>query len=140
MDNKKYGDALVIDDNKEVLGLTCSVLEDLNLFKNVFSVTDVKSAIRKITNQKFSLIILDYKLENETAFDLLAQLDGSVKNSPSDVIICSGFLDKDILGGAQKAGVKHFISKPFDIDILKKKSVQVLVENGHIKLKQKVKA
>lgn len=131
------GDVLIVDDEKQISKLVQEILLGTGLFRNVMIASDGIEATQKLMNQKFSIVILDIKMPKKTGVDVLKEFKDEVGyNSPSSVIIVSGFLDQTIMSHAIKSGVKNFLTKPFDQGALITKVGEVLKSRGIL---QKIK-
>ena len=90
---------------------------------------DGMDGIKKLINQRFSIIILDLKIPKKNGFQVLeniAKKTSTNQNMVGSVIISSGNLEKDKINKAVKSGVKHFLVKPFDEEQFKAKVEVVL--------------
>ena len=135
MDNA--GDVLIVDDEKKISKLVQEVLVGTGLFRNVMIASDGIEATQKLMNQTFAVVVLDIKMPKKSGIDVLKEFKDEVGfNSPSSVIIVSGFLDQSVMNHAIKAGVKNFLIKPFDQAALVTKVAEVLKNRGIL---QKIK-
>jgi DNA-binding NtrC family response regulator len=83
----------------------------------VFDVSRVEDALRIVATENLDVCILDYQLEEGTAFDFL-------RNVPVEMllpaIILSGHGTIGLAVEAVKLGVEHFLTKPVDLESLLK--------------------
>lgn len=107
---------LIVDDE----AVLCETLkEGLESFEidSIIS-TDCTDAIRKSTNEKFSVIITDFFLGNKTAVDLvrLARSDSSM-NKETPIILISGAIKMQDLVSIKK-DLSAALMKPFPLEKL----------------------
>ena len=126
--SRKYN-AIIVDDEEDVCETLKLYLENMNLFTSIVISRDGMDAIKRLINQRFSLILLDLKIPKKNGFDVLNNIckkTSTNQNFVTSVIISSGNLEKDKLTKALKVGVKHFLVKPFDEEQFKAKVEAVL--------------
>lgn len=100
---------LVLDDEP----IVCERLKDFLDKKGVLTeaFTDSKSALDRIKEKSFDVIVTDLKMEGATGMDvLLAVKKGGY---PSEVIIITGYGPFETLREAETVGVFDYIAKPF---------------------------
>ncbi len=126
--SRKYN-AIIVDDEEDVCETLKLYLENMNLFTSIVVSGDGMDAIKRLINQRFSVILLDLKIPKKNGFEVLNNIckkTSTNQNFVTSVIISSGNLEKDKLTKALKVGVKHFLVKPFDEEQLKAKVEAVL--------------
>ena len=74
---------LVVDDYKTMLRIIRNLLNQLD-FTNVFEATDGGSALTKLREKKFGLVISDWNMEPMTGLQLLREVraDENLKDTP----------------------------------------------------------
>lgn len=126
----KFGqyDVLLVDDDIDMCELIQEYLEKTNLIKSLVIAHDGISAITRLRNQKFDLILLDMKMPKLTGYDLLGEFeqDKANLNSVSKILAMSGTMDKDIFTIATHHGVRNFLIKPFDQTLFMQKVSNIL--------------
>jgi two-component system chemotaxis response regulator CheY len=103
---------LVIEDDEGYQDLLSSTLA-------AYDVTvcgTMADAVRKIDSERFSLIISDINLQDQSGLELLMKLQvaGRLKECP--VLLCSSQKDADTKQLAQNMGAAGFIEKPFHVE------------------------
>jgi CheY-like chemotaxis protein len=98
---------LVVDDEKDVQGLVCNVLQDQGYI--VDSAGDGQEALEKIQATSPDLVILDLMMPIMDGWQVLAKLE---RIPPPKVVILSAFSDKT---RALQAGASDCLPKPFRI-------------------------
>lgn len=86
---------LIVDDSKEII----EVIENIvgNLFDRVISVSNVDEAKEKICDHKFSLVILDVKVEDRNGAEVIKFLNDHPENQNSlyPIFILSGIINAE---------------------------------------------
>ena len=123
---KLFGDAIIVDDDKNICEVLKNYLEDMGVFRNIIIATDGSVAASKLVNQKFALILLDINMPKKSGLDLLKEFDKVNPNSVKNVLVISGELEKHVLAVAVQRGVKNFLAKPFDQESFKAKVIDTL--------------
>jgi len=106
---------LIVDDDKDL----CKIVFDI-LKKEGYSVKiayDGESAINKLKDKKYNLMILDYKLNDDK--NGLQVLEEAKQIDPSLItIMISGYGNNQVRARAKEIGIYSFINKPFNIKSL----------------------
>lgn len=112
----KFGlyNVLMVDDDLELCEIMKFYLSKIDSIKSIVTVHDGMSAVQKIRNQKFDLILLDMKMPKKNGYELLDEFKGNPFNSISSVVAMSGTMDMEILTINTSHGIKTFLIKPFD--------------------------
>ncbi len=118
---------LVVDDYKTMLRIIRNLLNQLN-FTNVHEATDGGTALSKLRDNKFGLVISDWNMEPMTGLQLLREVraDANLKDTPFIMITAESKTENVI--AAKEAGVSNYIVKPFNAGTLKTKITSVLGE------------
>ncbi len=116
---------LIVDDYKTMLKIIRNLLKQLG-FRNVDEAIDGSSALQKIRNKNYGLVISDWNMEPMNGLQLLKEirLDAKVKDVPFIMITAESKSENVI--AAKEAGVSGYIVKPFTAAILKSKIDTVL--------------
>lgn len=118
---------LVIDDYKTMRRIVINLLAQLG-FTNVEEATDGESALKRILEGQFSLIISDWNMEPMDGYTLLKKVralsEEKLRNLPF-IMVTAESKPENIIK-AKEAGVNNYIVKPFTADTLKKKMTAVL--------------
>ncbi len=118
---------LVVDDYKTMVRIIRNLLKQLN-FNNVDEAADGSSALRKLRDGKFGLVVSDWNMEPMTGLQLLKEVrsDEKLKDIPFIMVTAESKTENDI--AAKEAGVSNYIVKPFNAATLKSKLTGVLGE------------
>jgi two-component system response regulator HydG len=99
---------LIIDDDKDI----CMLLSRF-LVKNNFEVIITntgKAAIESLSNNKFDVVLCDFRLEDMTGKDILVKIKELHPNLP--VIIMTGYSDVRMAVTIMKLGAYDYVTKP----------------------------
>jgi two-component system, chemotaxis family, chemotaxis protein CheY len=116
---------LIVDDYKTMLRIIRNLLSQLN-FANVAEATDGTTALEKLRDGSFGLVISDWNMEPMTGLQLLREVraDAKLKSLPFVMITAESKTENVV--AAKEAGVSNYIVKPFNAETLKTKLVSVL--------------
>lgn len=118
---------LVVDDYKTMVRIIRNLLKQLE-FNNVDEAADGSSALRKLREGNFDMVISDWNMEPMTGLQLLKEVraDEHLKSMPFIMVTAESKTENVI--SAKEAGVNNYIVKPFNAATLKSKLVGVLGE------------
>jgi DNA-binding NtrC family response regulator len=107
-------EVMVVDDEP----IVCERVKDFLEKKGILTETykDSQSALDRIQEKTFDVIVTDVKMEGASGIDLLSK----VKNDKhrSEVIIITGYSPFESYLEAEAIGVADYILKPFKMDYL----------------------
>ncbi|WP_456459686.1 response regulator [Desulfurobacterium sp.] len=104
---------LVVEDDKLQRELLVDVLED-NGF-NVFSATSAERAEAIVKDEDMDVVVTDVRLPGKSGIEFLKSVK-RIKNV--EVIIITAFSNVDDAVKAIKLGAFHYLTKPYDVDVL----------------------
>lgn len=105
---------LLVDDEKNILKVMSASLK-----KEGYEVETARSgedAIEKVGNNRYNLVITDYKLPGINGLDLLKEL--KVKNAELLVIILTAYGTIEKAVDAMKKGASNYLTKPLNLEEL----------------------
>ncbi|MCU7861381.1 MAG: sigma-54 dependent transcriptional regulator [Candidatus Thiodiazotropha sp. (ex Lucinoma kastoroae)] len=108
--------ALIVDDEPDI----CELLE-ITLIRmgiNAHSVFDMTTAKKLLAEQSFDLCLSDMRLPDGNGIDLVRHINQTYPQLPVAMITAHGNMELAI--EALKAGAFDFVSKPVDLDMLRK--------------------
>lgn len=116
---------LIVDDYKTMLRIIRNLLKQLG-FNNVDEATDGATALQKLRDKQYHLIISDWNMEPMSGLQLLKEVrsDNKLKELPF-VMITAESKSENVVA-AKQAGVTNYIVKPFNAATLKTKLNAVL--------------
>jgi two-component system, NtrC family, response regulator PilR len=108
--------ALVVDDEPDI----CELLEItlLRMGIDARSVLDLAAARQQLAEQAFDLCLTDMRLPDGNGIDLVRHISEHYPQLPVAMITAHGNMESAI--EALKAGAFDFVSKPVDLDVLRK--------------------
>lgn len=107
-------EVLVLDDEPIVCERLKDFLDKKGILTETF--TDSKSALSRIKEKAFDVIVTDLKMEGPTGMDVLLAVKNGGYNS--EVIIITGYGPFETLREAEIVGVFEYLAKPFKMDEL----------------------
>lgn len=116
---------LIVDDYKTMLRILRNLLRQLG-FANVDEAIDGSSALQKVRQAEFGLIISDWNMEPMTGLQFLKEVRADAKTKHIPFIMVTAESKSENVIAAKEAGVSNYIVKPFNAETLKAKMVSVL--------------
>ncbi|KJV05931.1 chemotaxis protein CheY [Elstera litoralis] len=115
---------LIVDDYKTMLRIIRNLLKQLG-FDNVDEATDGSTALARLREKNYGLVISDWNMEPMTGLQLLREVrsDAKLKHIPFVMVTAESKTENVI--AAKEAGVTNYIVKPFNAETLKQKLVAV---------------
>ena len=111
---------LVVDDYGTMVRIIRNLLKQVG-YENVDDAANGEEALRKIRERRYSLIISDWNMEPMTGFQLLQKVREGGGSSDVPFIMVTAESKTDNVIAARRAGVSHYIVKPFNAATLKSK-------------------
>jgi len=103
---------LIVDDDKDLCKIFSDILKEEGYFVKI--AYDGESAINKLKDKKYNLMVLDYKLKDDK--NGLQVLEEAKQIDPSLItIMISAYGNKEVRARAKKLGTYSFLDKPFNI-------------------------
>lgn len=111
---------LVVDDYKTMVRIIRNLLKQLG-FNDIDDASDGESALAKLREKPYGLIISDWNMEPMSGFDLLKEVRADPTLSGIPFIMVTAEAKSDNVVAAKQAGVNNYIVKPFDAQTLRGK-------------------
>jgi two-component system, chemotaxis family, chemotaxis protein CheY len=118
---------LIVDDYKTMLRIISNLLKQLG-FSNIDEATDGGSALGKLREKSYGLVISDWNMEPMTGLQLLKEVRADEKLKATPFIMITAESKTENVIAAKAAGVNNYIVKPFNAETLKKKMSSVIGE------------
>ena len=116
---------LIVDDDKDLCKIFSDILKEEGYFVKI---AYGESAINKLKDKKYNLMVLDYKLKDDK--NGLQVLEEAKQIDPSLItIMISAYGNKEVRARAKKLGTYSFLDKPFNIMKLIKTVNKALLKN-----------
>ena len=116
---------LVVDDFATMRKIEKNILGQLGL-KNVDEADDGSTALPKLQNNPFDVVLLDWNMPTMTGLELLKAMRADDRMKSIPVIMVTAEALKDNIVAAAQAGVNDYIVKPFNAATLEEKLRKVL--------------
>ena len=111
---------LVVDDYHTMVRIIRNLLNQIG-FENIDDASNGEEALAKIKSKQYGLIISDWNMEPMSGFQLLQKVREDASRADIPFIMVTAESKTDNVIAARKAGVNHYIVKPFNAGTLKAK-------------------
>ena len=111
---------LVVDDYKTMLRIIGNLLKQIG-FQQIDEATDGATALAKLRDKDYGLIISDWNMEPMTGLQLLKEVRADNRLSKTPFIMITAESKPENVVAAKAAGVTNYIVKPFNAETLKQK-------------------
>jgi two-component system chemotaxis response regulator CheY len=108
---------LVVDDYNTMIRIIRNLLKQLG-FTNVDDANDGTSALAKMREKPYSLVISDWNMTPMTGYDLLREIRADPVLNATRFIMITAESKTDNVIAAKRAGVDNYIVKPFNAQTL----------------------
>ena len=121
----KSAPILVVDDYPTMVRIVRNLLQQLG-FQHVEDASDGTSALVKLRQKPFALVISDWMMEPMSGLELLREVraDPGLKTLPFIMVTAEN--RKDRIAKAKQAGADGYIVKPFNAEALSEKIAAVM--------------
>jgi two-component system chemotaxis response regulator CheY len=120
---------LVVDDYNTMIRIIRNLLKQIG-FENVDDATDGSSALAKMREKSYSLVISDWNMAPMTGYELLREIRSDPALKATRFIMITAESKTDNVIAAKKAGVDNYIVKPFNAQTLAHKIQAVFPDSG----------
>jgi CheY-like chemotaxis protein len=104
--------ALIVDDELEVCEFIQAVLVSTGV--EVLTLTSSKEAVARLREEKFAVVLLDFRMPAPSGIDLARQMRGSGINLMTPIILMSDDQSTAAVSEGFAAGASLFLYKPID--------------------------
>jgi two-component system, chemotaxis family, chemotaxis protein CheY len=111
---------LIVDDYKTMVRIIRNLLGQIG-FTDIDEASSGAEALEKINDKSYGLIISDWNMEPMTGYQLLQKVRENKDIAEVPFIMVTAESKTDNVIAARKAGVSHYIVKPFNATTLKGK-------------------
>jgi two-component system chemotaxis response regulator CheY len=111
---------LIVDDYKTMLRIIRNLLRQLGI-ENVDEATDGGTALAKLHESDYGLVISDLNMQPMTGLQLLKEVRADQKLKQIPFIMITAESKTENVVAAKEAGVTNYIVKPFNAATLKQK-------------------
>ena len=121
----KSAPILVVDDYKTMVRIVRNLLQQLG-FDNVEDASDGSSALVKLRQKPFALVISDWMMEPMNGLELLREVRADPRLKALPFIMVTAENRKDRIAKARQAGADGYIVKPFNAEALSERIAAVM--------------
>ncbi len=130
---------LVIDDFAPMRSTIRSGLEQSGLF-SVFVLSSTNQAWLLLENEKIDLILCDVNMPGQSGLELLQAIRSHAQYSHLPFMLMTGDGSKQMVSKAIALGVNDFVVKPFTLNLLKERVINLLQRKARAPVAQAVAA
>jgi len=112
---------LVVDDYATMVRIIRNLLKQIG-FADVDHANDGSTALAKMHEKHYGLVISDWNMEPMTGYDLLRQVRADPELGTTPFIMVTAESKTENVIAARKTGVNNYIVKPFNAQTLKTKT------------------
>ncbi len=116
---------LVVDDHSLTRDMVGSILKSIG-FSNLVLADNGLSALQKMEDNHFDLVICDWNMPRLTGLALLKEVRAKKEFQKLPFLMLTAEVYKENILEAINAGVSDYISKPFTAEVLEKKINRLL--------------
>ncbi len=116
---------LIIDDFATMRKIERNILSQLGI-KNVDEADDGTTALPKIQQTNYDVILLDWNMPQMSGLELLKAVRSNPNTKNVPIIMVTAEALKDNIVAAAQAGVNDYVVKPFTAAVLEDKLAKVL--------------
>jgi two-component system, chemotaxis family, chemotaxis protein CheY len=111
---------LVVDDYSTMVRIIRNLLRQVG-FHDIDDASDGLSALKRLREKSYGLVISDWNMEPMTGYDLLREMRSDAKLAAVPFIMITAESKTENVIAAKQAGVSNYIVKPFNAQTLKAK-------------------
>ena len=121
---------LVVDDYNTMVRIIRNLLRQVG-FHDIDDASDGHSALKRLRDREYGLVISDWNMEPMTGFDLLKEMRADARLATVPFIMITAESKTENVIAAKQAGVSNYIVKPFNAQTLKHKIVTIFPDQPH---------
>jgi len=118
---------LVVDDESFMRTVLNGIIKHLG-FRHVSEARDGKSAYEMLKNKPFDVCFCDWEMPGMSGLELFKKIQQEDALKSISFVMVTGNVEAEKVKEAVESGVKEYIAKPFNEDIIRQKLVKVLTE------------
>lgn len=111
---------LVVDDYNTMVRIIRNLLRQLG-FDAIDDASDGTSALVKMRQRRYGLVISDWNMQPMTGYELLREVRSDAELADTPFIMVTAESKTENVIAAKKAGVSNYIVKPFNAQTLRNK-------------------
>ncbi len=118
---------LVVDDYNTMVRIIRNLLRQVG-FQDIDDAADGLSALKRLRERQYGLVISDWNMEPMSGFELLKEMRSDPKLAAVPFIMVTAESKTENVIAAKQAGVSNYIVKPFNAQTLKSKIEAIFPE------------
>ncbi len=119
---------LVIEDDKILGQMVTEILDDVGF--EVTTASNWRIAFEKLKQHPIDFIVLDILLPEMDGFEIYDNLQANPETKDIPVMLVTAWADEKNIERASRAGIQHFLPKPFTEDELLYTILTLLVDSS----------
>jgi excisionase family DNA binding protein len=124
---------LVADDDDKILKILEKSLNRMDRDVHVYTATNGYEACVKVGHFPISIALVDIMMPNMDGLELCRIIKGLDETNDIEFIVVSGYIDEDNREKFRKLGIDNFIEKPFKVEELISKVIELSKNRGNKK-------
>ena len=116
---------LIVDDEPFMRTVLNGIIKHIG-FLNVSEARDGKSALAMLKAKSFDVCFCDWEMPGMNGLDLFNEVKADDSLSHLGFVMVTGNSEADKVKEAIESGIKEYIAKPFNEDVIRQKLVKVL--------------
>lgn len=121
---------LVVDDYNTMVRIIRNLLRQIG-FHDIDDASDGYSALNRLREKNYGLVICDWNMELMTGYELLKEMRADPTLATVPFIMITAELKRENVIAAKEAGASNYIVKPFNAQTLKHKIVTIFPDQPH---------
>ena len=120
----------IIDDNEEMVQQMVQRLKELDSIELVGTAMDVEKGMALVQTNQVDAVLIDLVMPGHDGFYMLEELNRMRPNRPVCIMV-SALSAPHVISRAAELGADHFVLKPFDMDLLFRRIVEICRYKSH---------
>lgn len=120
-------EVLLVDNDERIVRLEKDILHEFG-FRHIGVATDGKDAIEHMKYHNYDILISDWEMRPMTGIELtrIIRHDFHSPNPFIPIIMITGRAEREDVLTARDAGVNEFVAKPFTVDDVRRRIINVI--------------
>lgn len=120
----------IVDDDMQMLNLLTSRCHEMESIELVGTANDVEKGIALVQANQVDAVLIDLVMPGHDGFYMLEELNRLRPNRPACIMV-SALNAPHIISRAAELGADHFVLKPFDVDLLFRRIIEICKYKNH---------
>lgn len=122
--NEQVIKVAMVDDDEQLIQMMSKHLKDTASMELVGTANDVEAGMELVQKGGIDVLLIDLVMPNHDGFYMLEQLNRMRPDRPVCIML-SALNAPHIISRAAELGADHFVLKPFDMELLTKRIVEI---------------